>query len=164
MMPENTVLYAALPNLSETIAESRRIMQERIQQNPALHEWFDKRQSGPGMDQAIGTMREFGAQLGDEIAAGAGMDEKGNPVGPIVLAELKNPAGFRAFFDEEVKKLGAEGKNAPAIRFVDDPNAGAGSEQATAECDSILLMLGIERLPRLEFFPLAMPPAVASSG
>ena len=131
MMPENTVLYAALPNLSETIAESHRIMQERIQQNPALHDWFDKRQSGLGMDQAIGMMREFGAQLGDEIAAGAGMDEKGNPVGPIVLAELKNPTGFRAFFDEEVKKLGAEGKNAPAIRFVDDPNASAGSEQAS---------------------------------
>ena len=131
MMPENTVMYAALPNLSATIAESHRIMQERIQQNPALRDWFDKRQPGPGMNQAISTIREFGEQLGDEIAVGAGMDDKGNPVGPIVLAELKNPAGFRAFFDEEVKKLGAEGKNAPSVRFIDDPNAAAAAEQTT---------------------------------
>ena len=131
MMPENTVLYAALPNLSETIAESHRIMQERIQQNPALREWFDKRQSGPGMDQAIGAVREFGAQLGDEIAVGASMDDKGNPVGPIVLAELKNPSGFRAFFDEEVKKLGSEGKNAPSVRFIDDPNAATSAKTGT---------------------------------
>src|SRR5205807_104165 len=33
MMPENTVLYAALPNLGATIAESNRIIEERIQQN-----------------------------------------------------------------------------------------------------------------------------------
>jgi len=129
MMPENTVMYAALPNLSTTIAESHRIMQKRIQQNPALRDWFDKGQRGPGMDQAIGALREFGEQLGDEIAAGAGMDEKGNPVGPIVLAELKNPGGFRAFFDDEVKKLGGEGKHAPAVRFVDDPNASETPQQ-----------------------------------
>jgi hypothetical protein len=133
MMPENTVLYAALPNLSATIAESHRIMQERIQQNPALREWFGKRQPGPGMDQAISTMREFGEQLGDEIAVGASVDGNVNPE-PVVLAELKNPAGFRAFFDEEVKKLGGEGKNAPNVRFIDDPNSttsgqtGAGKE------------------------------------
>ena len=42
LMPENTVVYAALPNLTSTIAESHRIMQERINQNPALHEWYGK--------------------------------------------------------------------------------------------------------------------------
>jgi hypothetical protein len=36
VLPENTVFYAALPNLTETIAESQRLMQERISQNPAL--------------------------------------------------------------------------------------------------------------------------------
>jgi len=36
LMPENTVFYAALPNLATTLSESHRIMQERIDQNPAL--------------------------------------------------------------------------------------------------------------------------------
>lgn len=34
--PEGTVLYAALPNMSATLSESYRIMQERIKQNAAL--------------------------------------------------------------------------------------------------------------------------------
>src|SRR5262249_21616082 len=35
LMPEGTVVYAALPNLTQTISESHRILQERISQNPA---------------------------------------------------------------------------------------------------------------------------------
>src|SRR5712691_1801448 len=46
LMPENTVVYAALPNLTSTIAESHRIMQERISQNAALREWWAKERSG----------------------------------------------------------------------------------------------------------------------
>jgi len=125
MMPENTVLYAALPNLSVTIAESNRIIEERIQQNPALRDWFEHRREprGPAMGEAISVIKEFGEQLGDEIAVGAGMDDQGNPVGPIVLAELKNPAGFRAFFDNEIRKLAGGGKNGPQVQWLDDPNA-----------------------------------------
>ena len=32
LVPEGTVVYGALPNLSSTLVESHRIMQERIQQ------------------------------------------------------------------------------------------------------------------------------------
>ena len=122
MMPENTVLYAALPNLSTTIAESNRIIEERIQQNPALRDWFANRQDrkGPGVDHAISIIKEFGDQLGDEIAVGAGMNDGGEGESPIVLAELKNPAGFRAFFDAEVQKLSGQGK-APQVQWVEDP-------------------------------------------
>ena len=122
MMPENTVLYAALPNLSATIAESNRIIEERIQQNPALKDWFANRHEprGPGVNQAISTIKEFGDQLGDEIAVGAGMSDGGDPVEPIVLAELKNPVDFRAFFDAEVQKLGGQGKT-PPVQWVEDP-------------------------------------------
>jgi hypothetical protein len=122
MMPANTVLYAAMPNLSATIAESNRIIEERIQQNPALRDWFANRQDrkGPGMDHAVSVIREFGDELGDEIAVGAGLNNGGEGVSPIVLAELKNPAGFRAFFDAEVQKLAGQGK-APQVQWVEDP-------------------------------------------
>lgn len=124
MMPENTVLYAALPNLSATIAESNRIIEERIQQNPALKDWFANRHEprGPGMNQAISAIKNFGEQLGDEIAVGASINDSGQPQAPIVLAELKNPAGFRAFFDAEVLKLAGAGK-APQVQWIDDPKS-----------------------------------------
>ncbi len=122
MMPENTVLYAALPNLAASIVESNRIIEERIQQNPALREWFDKRHEarGPGMSQAISVIKDFGDQLGEEIAVGAGLSDQGTPNEPIVLAQLKNPGGFRAFFDAELQKLGSSGKT-PQVQWVDDP-------------------------------------------
>lgn len=120
MMPENTVLYAAVPNLSATIAESNRLIEEKIQQNPALRDWFQEHRA-PGMNTAVAAIREFGEQLGEEIAVGAGMNEKGEPVAPLVLAELKDPAGFRAFFDAQIQKLGSDGKNRPQVHWIDDP-------------------------------------------
>ena len=98
MMPESTVVYAALPNLADSIAESHRVIQERMSQNAALREWWEKEQSGrsQNMDQVVETIRQFGSYLGDEIAVSVSMDEKGEPGEPLVLADLKNSQGFPA--------------------------------------------------------------------
>jgi FecR protein/Putative zinc-finger len=132
MMPENTVLYAAVPNLAASIVESNRIIEEKIQQNPALRDWFQNRRE-PGLNSAMGAIREFGDQLGDEIAVGAGMSDKGEPVEPLVLAQLKNPGGFRAFFDAEMQKLASSGKKGPQVHWVDDPNTAQPAASSTAK-------------------------------
>lgn len=127
LMPENTIVYAALPNLTTTILESHRIMQERINQNAALKAWWEKEQGGgrgPNVDQVIGTIREFGEYLGDEIAVSVSMDEKGEPASPLVLAELKNSAGFQQFLEAQIAKYAGDqkaGTDRPQIRFVQDP-------------------------------------------
>jgi ferric-dicitrate binding protein FerR (iron transport regulator) len=129
LMPENTIVYAALPNLTTTILESHRIMQERINQNPALREWWSKEQAGnhgPNVDQVVGTIREFGEYLGDEIAVSVSMDEKGEPVAPLVLAELKNSEGLQQFLEQQIAKYAGEQKagsaqKRPQIRFIQDP-------------------------------------------
>ena len=123
LMPENTVVYAALPNLTATIAESDRIIQERISQNAALREWWEKERSGhgPNMDQVIQTIRQFGDYLGEEIAVSVSMDAKGEPVAPLVLAELKNSAGFRQFLEQQIAKYSNGEQGKPDIRFVEDP-------------------------------------------
>lgn len=124
LMPENTVFYAALPNLTSTIAESHRIMQERINQNAALRQWWDQKQAGhkgPEMDEVIATIREFGDYLGDEVAVSVSMDEKGEPTSPLVLAQLKNAAGFRQFLEQQTAKYADNRQGKPSIRFVDDP-------------------------------------------
>ncbi len=124
LMPENTVVYAALPNLIATIAESHRIMQERMTQNPALRQWYEKEQSGqkgPKMDQVIGTVREFGEYLGDEVAVSLSMNSKGEPDSPLVLAELKNSAGFREFLEQQIAKYGGNQQGKPSLQFVENP-------------------------------------------
>jgi hypothetical protein len=138
LMPENTVFYAALPNLTSTLAESHRIMQDRINQNPALREWWEKERSqrGPNMNQVMGTVREFGDYLGEEIAVSVGMDAKGEPVSPVVVAELKNSKGLREFIEQQIAKYSNGAKDKPRIVFVDDPataTAAADTDQKKIE-------------------------------
>ena len=123
LMPENTVVYAALPNLANTIVESHRVIQERISQNAALREWWEKEQSGraQNMDQVVETIRQFGSYLGDEIAVSVSMGDQGRPSEPLVLAELKNSQGFRQFLEQEIAKFAGDKKGRPEIQFVEDP-------------------------------------------
>ncbi len=139
LVPENTVFYAALPNLTESLAESQRVMQERISQNPALAEWW-KGKKGDGLnEQTIARVREFGSQLGDEIVVSAEIDAKGEPNGVLVLGEVKNAANFRAYLGEQLARFAKESNDAPNVRIVDDPSTptatttnAATNEQASA--------------------------------
>jgi hypothetical protein len=126
LMPEGTVLYGALPNLTGTIAESHRIMQERIQQNPALREWWQKenhQSNGDAADlnQLINRVREFGKYLGSEIAVGAQLGANGEPENPLVIGELSDAAGFRPFLEGQIAQFKSNEKGAPSIRIIDDP-------------------------------------------
>ena len=123
LMPENTVVYAALPNLANTIVESHRVIQERVSQNAALREWWEKEQAGrsQNMDQVVETIRQFGAHLGDEIAVSVSINDQGRPSEPLVLAELKNSQGFRQLLEQEIAKYAGDKKGRPEIVFVENP-------------------------------------------
>ncbi len=123
LVPENTVFYAALPNFTETLAESQRIMQERISQNPALAEWWKgKKGDGFGLnEQTVARVREFGSQLGEEIVVSGEMNRKGEPSGVLVLGEVKDAASFRAYLDGQLAHLANESGDAPKLRIIDDP-------------------------------------------
>ena len=125
LMPENTVVYAALPNFANTIVESHRVIQERISQNAALREWWEKEQSGraQNMDQVVETVRQFGAHLGDEIAVSVSINDQGRPSEPLVLAELKNSQGFRQLLEQEIAKYAGDKKGRPEIVFVENPTS-----------------------------------------
>jgi hypothetical protein len=137
LMPESTTIYAALPNLATTIAESHRIMQERIAQNPALREWFEKRRgrnNEGNMGQVMETVRQFGEYLGDEIAVSVSMDQNGEPAAPVVVADLKNSAGFRPFLEQQIAKYASNAQRKAPITFVEDlatfkPTLTAGNEK-----------------------------------
>jgi hypothetical protein len=77
------------------------------------------------VDQVIDSIREFGDYLGDEIAVSVSMDEKGDPVAPLVLAELKNSNGFQQFVEQQIAKYAgnsqANNQSRPAIHFIADP-------------------------------------------
>ena len=121
LVPENTVFFAALPNLSQTLAESQRIMQERIKQNPALAEWW-KGENGTAVKQStMARIQEFGSYLGEEIVVTAEMSAKGEPTGILVLGEVKDPAAFRTYLNGQIAQLSAGANEMPNVRIIDDP-------------------------------------------
>lgn len=124
LMPENTVVYAALPNMANSISESHRIIQDRISQNEALRDWWEKEQSGrkQNMDQVVESIRQFGSYLGDEIAVSVAIDAaKAEPGEPLVLAELKNSAGVREFIEQQIAKYSRDQKAKAQLSFVESP-------------------------------------------
>jgi ferric-dicitrate binding protein FerR (iron transport regulator) len=142
LMPENTIVYAALPNLTSTLVESHRIMQERINQNAALKQWWDKERAGkgPNVDQVMGTVKEFGDYLGEEIAVSVSMDEKGDPASPLVLAELKNSAGFQQFIEQQMARFNQQGR--PSVRFLADPlTATAATPEAGKKSEELFVWI-----------------------
>ena len=120
------MVYAALPNFANTIVESHRVIQERVSQNAALREWWEKEQAGrsQNMDQVVETIRQFGTYLGDEIAVSVSINDQGRPSEPLVLAELKNSQGFRQFLEQEIAKYAGDKKGRPEIVFVENPMCG----------------------------------------
>jgi hypothetical protein len=133
LLPENTVFFASLPNLSETLAQSQKIMQERIKQNPALAEW-SKGNKGHGLgldDRTMSRIYELGSQLGDEIVVSGAMDAKGEPTGILVLGQVKNAANFRTYLDGQLAKAAKENGDMPNVRIIEDPMTATASVKSS---------------------------------
>ena len=122
LAPEGTALYVAIPNVSKMLAEANTILEERIQQNPELREWWDKEQAAnhKGFNEIIDRIREFGSYLGPEIVLCAELNDKGEPDAPVVFAELSSQAGFETYLRGQLAELRAEGKKGPNVRLITD--------------------------------------------
>lgn len=142
LAPADTMLYVALPNWSGTLTDARAILQEHINENPALGKWWRERhangQKGGDIDGVLGHVREWGGQLKDEIVVSVARDAAsatGNSRERVLLlSEVKDPIGFRSFVTGKLVALGAE-KSAP-VRIIDDPNAAQASDNADAGKDA----------------------------
>jgi hypothetical protein len=131
MVPDGTVIYIAIPNMSATLRESQRIVDERLAQNAELRAWWQKEQATGGQrewNQIISKVAEFGDYLGDEIVVTAQLDSRGEPDGPTVMATLKDPSGFRSFVESQLSAFSSS-KKSPAIKFIDNLSAADDSEK-----------------------------------
>ncbi|MFY9558230.1 MAG: FecR domain-containing protein, partial [Blastocatellia bacterium] len=170
MTPDDTVFYVAIPNLSETLAESNKIIEERLGQNPELRQWWDKEQASSRgnqeWDKVISKISEFGAQIGDEIVVTAQLAKtgRGEPDGPLVLTTVKDPASFRSYVKGQLAALTAGSKKGPGVRFVDDP-MNVPSADASDKSDLFVWIHGdvLAASPKLEFLQRVETSMRASS-
>jgi FecR protein/Putative zinc-finger/Protein of unknown function (DUF3352) len=118
LAPEGTRAWIALPNLSQSLNETQRILDQRIDTNPTVRQWWsetlgtaEKQAKFRAMIEEIG---DLGKYLGEEVAVAVADDDDDNLV---ILAEVTNEAGFRAILEQEAEKHGGKDK----IVIVTDP-------------------------------------------
>ena len=104
-VPDNTVVYAAIPNLSNTLAEASKLFHDRLQQSPALRDWWRQQQKGgdPKLDDLLNQLQTFSSYLGDEIVLAAGRTA-GTYSAPVILARVRQ-AGLETFLQSESAHL-----------------------------------------------------------
>src|ERR1700733_2109198 len=123
-MPQGTVLYVALPNMTGTLAESNKIIDEKINQNPALKQWWDSNRTPSGgraqFDEVVRKVAGFGQYLGDEIVASAEISAQGEPDNFLVTSTLIDP-GFQSYLGKQVQALAETGNSRLAVKVIEDP-------------------------------------------
>jgi hypothetical protein len=119
-IPDQTVVYAAIPNLTNTLNEANRLFQERLQQSPALRNWWRQQQkgSGPKLEDVLNQVKTFSSYLGDEIVFAAGKNGA-TYTPPVILARVRQP-GLEAFLQTEGRRLSSNGEHV-ALQTVRDP-------------------------------------------
>lgn len=131
LAPEGTTIWIALPNLSKSLTETQRILDQKIADSPSLAQWWSEMLRSTGNEQKFHDMIEkvgaLGANLGDEVAVAfnAGDDHNGADHAPVLLAEVTNEAAFRATVEQE---LARHGNGEHGVRFIDDPATASGND------------------------------------
>jgi hypothetical protein len=149
-MPDGTILYAAIPNITEALVTAKTVFEEHIAESPALQSWWNEHMSAPEhrreMDAAFEKIKSLGSQLGDEIVIALTQTKKGVVHGPILMAEVKDRSAFRQTLADEMKDVKGSMPEASMkfegsvvkIEFAHPftPGAAAANAPATAWADS----------------------------
>lgn len=125
-VPDNTAVYAAIPNLGATLGEASQIFQNNLQQSPALRSWWKEQQQGKGpkLASVIDQLKTLSGYLGEEIVFA--VEKNGSTYSaPVVLAKVRQP-GLEAFLKNQAKALNPDGTRA-ALQIVHDPSAASSS-------------------------------------
>jgi hypothetical protein len=131
LLPENTVLFAAIPNIGQTLADATKIFEERVSENAVLREWWNDKEAQK-LRSTVDQLRAFSEYLGDEIVL-AIPATAGNLGDPVIVAEARRP-GLQEFVNAQMAALGPV-NGVPPIKIVVHGNivaAGGRVEAMTA--------------------------------
>ena len=118
IVPGNTVIYAAIPNLGNTLAEASRLFNDRVQQSDVLREWWTQNQpkGEHNLDDIVNRLRTFSGYLGNEVVL-AIFGDREEKYKPLLVAEVTKP-GLREFLEGQARELGANG----SLVYIDPAN------------------------------------------
>jgi ferric-dicitrate binding protein FerR (iron transport regulator) len=106
LVPADTVVYVAMPNISDELGRAYEILQSRVAASDVLHQWWDEHvmqvDGDHRLDQIIDKIRAFGDHLDEEIVMTVQMTPDGNVTGPLFLARVTAPGAFMQLLEKEI--------------------------------------------------------------
>ncbi|HVS62597.1 MAG TPA: FecR domain-containing protein [Thermoanaerobaculia bacterium] len=126
LVPQGTVVYAALPNPTATLSSLYQLIRERLAASPTLSEWWSELE-GDGdlarLDELVASIQELSGMLGEETVVAfapgpGGFDFDGDDeMGlPMVLSEVEDAAALRVALRDRLAELEAAiGEQIPVI-------------------------------------------------
>jgi ferric-dicitrate binding protein FerR (iron transport regulator) len=119
-VPDHTVIFAAIPNLANTLGEAGQIFQDRLQQSPELRNWWKQQQKsgGPKLEDVLNDVKTFSSYLGSEIVFAVGKDGA-HFSAPVILAKVEQ-GGLEDFLQKTNGKHSSDASHT-ALQMVHDP-------------------------------------------
>ena len=153
MLPADTVIYAAIPNLGRAIAEAHQVLEQRASESPVLREWWNQKMGRGDFQKTVEKLRDVSDYLGDEIVVAVPAGPDGRIGSPVFLAEVKK-TGLREYIQAEAARQGA-GKTLPIADSIE-------ALGATGRGDA-LMFLG-QNLAAVSPDPAALRKVLAGGG
>jgi hypothetical protein len=107
VVPEETIVYAGIPNYGEALTQANQLLQQQLSQSELLREWWQ--QQGPGrahngadFNQVIQTIHNLSQYVGKEIVFSAS-DSQGQHGNVLAMAEIARP-GLREFLQSQIQQ------------------------------------------------------------
>ena len=125
LAPGDTLVYAAMPNISGDLDEARAAFYERLVSSEVLAEWWQENVVAHGADEEIDQLLDRLQPIGEAIGAEAivtvpisAIREQGMP---IFMAELDDPSSFIDLLADVIADANAEAGDQTVAVLVDDP-------------------------------------------
>jgi len=125
LAPDDTMVYAAMPNLTSDLDAARSAFYERLQDSEVLSEWWRDQVVANGIDVEIEELLDRLQPLGEAIGAEAVVTVPASMVHevgtPLFMAELDDPVTFRELMMTVIDEANAESGGHTVVILVDDP-------------------------------------------
>jgi hypothetical protein len=107
--PAGTVVYFAMPNMSDELGQAYELLQDRISTSVVLSTWWEEQIQGSDnaehIEQTIERIRSIGDHLGEEVVLTLQTGPSGDVEGPLFLARLSDPGSFARTLEDQIAEM-----------------------------------------------------------
>lgn len=132
LLPESTVVYAAIPNYGDAAHQAAQILRAELKQSAVLRDWVRENKEWaelePKIEDALDKLSEVQQYLGTEIAVSGRMG--GQAPAFLALAEIRKP-GLKEYLQKNLRELAVTSK--PGVRVLDPQSLATAEIKAPTE-------------------------------